>query len=554
MNKDITGNVDYGRALINEAADFKVPKSVIWEYVTNSFDNLDDDIKFADVKVLISTKERQIIIEDNASGMSRDMLQNQFFNLFGKNERRAKGGKPRGKYGTGKSACFGIGEDLEVITVKNGILNHVTLNRTEASNTASHFPVKNVEINQPTNKENGTKIIIKNIFKQIKLNDSPVVEKINNELQGNNSYEGHSVLVNFTECKPKPILFHSEFVHSPHTEELKKRFGDSKLYIRIANSSLDQSLRGIRITTNWHLRAKSLGGLDDKDQSEYIFGSVELPMLDDDKLIRPAFKSDRSQLLDLDSEDGILVNNWIGYCVDIERRKLIKQKDERRQSENARKLEKVAEKISKMLNEHLKNTVDQFKPILAKHPGTIDKIKNSGDGTGPLTDLILNNDGDIKASETNETASGHGNGKDVEPSNQDNELGKKLKKDESGLKNVSEKSNNKKPRNKGGFVVIFVNHGKEEVRAKYKNDSRTIEVNLDHPQLEKALKQVNNVVTDPNFVKLAYEVAIQEYVIALTTEMEAYEYIEDTVDDAVTEIQKMTDQLSRMMAEIYDSF
>ena len=45
-----------------------------------------------------------------------------------------------------------------------------------------------------------------------------------------------------------------------------------------------------------------------KDLIEYIFGEVDVPMLDDDKIRQPAFKSDRSGQLDLDSEDGQLLN------------------------------------------------------------------------------------------------------------------------------------------------------------------------------------------------------------------------------------------------------
>ena len=553
MTQAIKGNVHYGRALIDQSMHFKTSHKVIWEYVANSLEYIDESTEKAEVKVTTSNNSRTIVIEDNGTGMSRKMLAENFFTLFGENILRKKGKIARGKYGTGKAACFGIAEDLEIVTIHNGLINQVSLNRSEAYKTENNFPVKDIKVDIPTDKKNGTKIILKNIFKKIKINEKKVIEFINNEISFENKFQSHNVIVNFTECKPIPIPFKDEFIHYPNTDELKNRFGNAKMYIRIAESSLDVDFRGIKVTTNGFYRAKSLGQLDVKDQVEYIFGEVDLPMLDDDTLKRPAFKSDRSYQLDLDSEDGLLLNNWIGGCVEIERKKLVKAKEEKRQSEEAKKLEKVASKIADILNKHLKSEVEQIKPTLSKNPGTIDNIQNTGLGSGAISELILDKDGKIKASETDETDHGRGDGPGPGPGPNPNELGKKLKEDEAGNINASIKENTKKPRRKGGFTVDFVNHGENELRARYKNDTRTIEINLDHPLLMKVYQHANNDRKNPNFIKMAYEVAIQEYVIAVTQQKSAIGLIDDDVDSAASEMQKMTDDLSRVMSGVYDS-
>ena len=205
------------------------------------------------------------------------------------------------------------------------------------------------------------------------------------------------------------------------------------------------------------------------------------------------------------------------------------------------------------MNKDLKEEVDTFKPILSQTPGVIDNIKDTGEGAGPLTDLILDQSGNINVSETDEPDTGHGDGQDVEPSDQPNELGKKLKKDEKGNKTASEKNNDKKPRRKGGFDIKFVNDGIDAPRASYKSEKRVIEINLDHPQLSKALELVGNDVDDKNFIKLAYEAGIQEHIIASTIEKSARGLMEDSLDDGMIEVQRRTDKLSRKMAEIYDS-
>ena len=69
----------------------------------------------------------------------------------------------------------------------------------------------------------------------------------------------------------------------------------------------------------------------------------------------------------------------------------------------------------------------------------------------------------------------------------------------------------------------------------------------------KVYQHANNDRKNPNFIKMAYEVAIQEYVIAVTQQKSGLSLIDDDVDSAASEMQKMTDDLSRVMSGVYDS-
>jgi hypothetical protein len=66
--------------------------------------------------------DRAIAISDNGRGMTDKDLQH-FFTMHGENVDRLKGRPGRGKFGTGKSAAFGIAMTLRVDTVRDGLRN-----------------------------------------------------------------------------------------------------------------------------------------------------------------------------------------------------------------------------------------------------------------------------------------------------------------------------------------------------------------------------------------------------------------------------------------------
>src|SRR6516162_5075894 len=112
-----------GRDLLASAASFKNEAVVVWEYVVNSLQYVDPDIS-PRVQVTILPDGRGICIADNGSGMSVAHLEH-FFQMHGENLDRRAGRPGRGKFGTGKSAAFGIANTLRVDTVHNGRRNVV---------------------------------------------------------------------------------------------------------------------------------------------------------------------------------------------------------------------------------------------------------------------------------------------------------------------------------------------------------------------------------------------------------------------------------------------
>src|SRR5215475_9813614 len=116
-----------GRDLLASAASFKNEAVVVWEYVVNSLQYVDPGVS-PRVQVTLLPSSKGIQIADNGSGMSVADLEH-FFQMHGENLERRAGRPGRGKFGTGKSAAFGIANMLRVDTVHKGKRNVVVLTR-----------------------------------------------------------------------------------------------------------------------------------------------------------------------------------------------------------------------------------------------------------------------------------------------------------------------------------------------------------------------------------------------------------------------------------------
>ena len=110
------------------AEQFADGPSAIWEYTSNSLEYRESPLN---CKINIQIDKKQIIISDNSDGMDEEILK-YFFTVSGENQARKgkqKSWLKRGKFGTGKLAAFGIANQLQVETVKDGLKNIYFLSR-----------------------------------------------------------------------------------------------------------------------------------------------------------------------------------------------------------------------------------------------------------------------------------------------------------------------------------------------------------------------------------------------------------------------------------------
>jgi hypothetical protein len=528
---------------MQNAALFRTDKLVVWEYVSNGLEYVDLGTS-PTVSVKLDSKNRRITINDNGRGMDWDGLQN-FFLMHGENLDR-KGGRPgRGRFGTGKSAAFGIGDVLRVTSVRNGRQSAVQLTRQEleAASSGSPIPVRTLGKEAPSPLPNGTRIEIEQIHLR-SLDQPGIIRYIERHLA--HWPKNCTVFVNNHEC---------EFSDPPVAEErrfrppagFKERLGDTELVIKVAKAPVDEDSRGVSIFSNgiWH--ETTLAGSEGKEMANYLFGEMEVPQLDDDNSPIPPFDLSRSMRLNASNELVQYLYAFINQSVEQVRRELTEREKKRKAGEEARQLTAEAAKIAQFINEDFDSFRDKISKIRAKAPGGVDLADAKISDQAPGTDLFFGTE--VPAEVTSPAGGAGADGTDGGDGAEPRILMPEVQPAPAGEKRGRHASGQTpRPKSRAGFNVEFQAMGTDERRATYAPDERTIYINLEHPQLVAA--QGDAGVEEPTFRRLTYEVAFTEYAIALSSELaQRGEYLDPS--DPIYEIRDTVNRLARRGASLY---
>jgi hypothetical protein len=532
-----------GRDLLQSAQLFKHEHAVVWEYVSNGLEYKDPTTK-PTVVVEIDPKAKAIRISDNGRGMLMADLQ-RYFQMHGENIDRKQGKPGRGFFGTGKSAAFGIATSLTITTVRNHKRSKVHLTRqdVEAQSDGDEIPVKVLEEETSTTSPNGTVVEIENVLlKHIDI--SSVIRHIERHIA---HWPDASVVVNNHECEFSEPEINREVKVPTKGTEYEKLLGDTVLTIKIAKAPLEDEFRGVAILAGgvWH--ETTLAGCERKPFSEYLFGAIDVPGLAQDKSAVPAFDMSRSMKLNPRNEVVADIIRFVGVNLEAARKELEKQDRERRQSEEQKRLQQQGSKIAELINNHFKEWSAKLKNTMAK----------AGTGRDILPAKERSGSEDIDAVFGNELAAiivdhGHGEGP-VEPGPDPQPTSPRVKLDENASENLAKKSPSiPKKSAAGGFHVAFERIGVNEKRAKYDKEMRTIYINLEHPRIAMELKSstMHTPVDDPNFLRMAYEIAFTEYAIVLAQELSTVQYFFDP-QDALVELRQTIDDLSKAFAGVW---
>ena len=539
MSKRISVKSHVSRDFLQNAVYFNTLPKVVWEYVSNSLDNAKDNIPTT-VAVEIRKEDDVLIIADNGSGMSRDDLE-RFFTMHGENIQRKRGKRVRGRFGTGKSAAFGIAKSLLIDTRCNGKRNVVSLHLEDIKKATSGdtFEVNEIVIDEKTDQDDGTIIEIKE-FMTSRLDIDAVIGYIEKHLA---RYRlSANVVINGHTCKFKepPAI---QTITVPTPKEIEQHIGTAILTIKIAPFSLDQDERGIDILSEgvWH--ETTLGDVEGKELSERLFGEVDVSLLEQVNDDIPPFDNTRNNLLNRANPRVVILIAWISQELEKARQTLIEEEKERRKTEQAKKLEREAQRMADILNEDFKNLMmdlEVSRRITGKSRSKVTELNS-------LQGAILPGDGD-QISEWQQTGQPHGHGHRGEnPLGEGDFLreGPSLRPGESrGAQKESSDSGSK--HRSGLFRIEFINSTKDDFRSRYKRDEHEILINLDHPQIALALKEGGGAQDSRHFLAMVYEVAAVEYAQAIQFERFKLEQVD--APDAVFAIGEAIDRVTRRFA------
>lgn len=536
------------RDLLQTAALFKNERQVVWEYVSNGLQYIDPGTSPV-VRVRLDSKKHVITIEDNGRGMDWTDLRENFFVMHGENPDRLAGQPGRGRFGTGKSAAFGIADVLRLTTVKNGTRTAVELQRSdlEQMHSGDPVPVKTIEREQKTHHPNGTLIEIEGVHLR-SLDQPAVIHYIERHLA--RWPKDVTVIVNNHECEfAEPPVERTE-TFKP-TDQEAKLLGHVELKIKVSKSPLDDDLRGISIFSKgvWH--ETTLAGADGKDMSEYLFGEIDVPKLDQDTSAPPPFDTSRSVKLNPDNELVSAIFAFVGPKLEKVRKELVEAQREHKATEEAKRLRQEASKIEAIINSDFDGFRKRLQKVRAATAGSgfdVSETEKPGGGAGEDDFLYGGNEPATQTAETGavgKTQTGNGPTKTKLP----RRLNPIVEPDAEGeSRGHPEASDNGKPRQRGGFHIEFENQGSESARATYQSEKRTIFVNLEHPQI--AAARQGRGVEDAVFRRLAYEVAFSEYAVALASELENRgEYLDPS--DPIVDIRETLNRVARQAAPLY---
>lgn len=531
-----------GRDVLAQAAQFKTEAAAVWEYVVNSLQYVDPGVQ---PKVEVTVRRSSITVADNGAGMDEERLRH-FFKMHGENLERRAGRLGRGKWGTGKSAAFGIANRMIVATTRNGFRNVVELDRASIEKSdGESIPVNWTVRNEPTDGPNGTTVTIDDVLLS-RIDKEAIIEYIERNLS---AFRGvvPTVAVNSHLCEYHAPPIRRSFPFRP-SEKQATLLGDVLLTVHASTKPLKEWEAGIAILAGpGNLVAIERGGIEHKEFGNYLFGEVDVPALEAFESPIQPFDPSRSLTLNPKHPVVAVLLGFLGSKLEQVRAELVAQERSAREEEESRRLAKHASDLAEILNQDFVSQMQRLRDVRAatSHPGPAASPAGGTPGGSDEPDLWV--EGLDEPGELEETVKkpeqGNGQGR---PAPMIPKLGHPKADGDSVVSPAGGEGSRRRPR--AGFVVDFRNLGVDEDRSIYDPSNMVIIINKDHPVVAAALSSEG--IESVSFRRLSYEIAFSEYAIALSYELVNRDPAMPA-DDVLYDIRATMKRITRMAAPLY---
>lgn len=443
----LTVTTHVGRDVLAQAAQFKTEAAVVWEYVVNSLQYVDPGTQ---PRVEVTLKRDGITISDNGTGMDEDRLRH-FFTMHGENLERRAGRVGRGKWGTGKSAAFGIANRLRVDTIHNSLRNIVELQRSVIETSQGEaIPVVWRVRNEAALAPNGTVVTISDLNLP-RLDKTSVIEYIERNLS---AFRGNKpiVAVNAHICEYHAPAVSETYMFEP-SDKQASTLGSVILSIHASTTPLRQWEQGITIMAgSGNLVAIGRGGIEHNEFGNYLFGEIEVPSLETYESPIEPYDASRSLMLNPRHPVVATLVGFIGSKLEHVRQLLVTRERSAREAEEARRLAKHADALAEVLNRDFVLQSTRLRDIRAatSRPGSASSFQGGGGRGDSETDFWiegLDEPGDVDAMKSSDKV---GQGED-RPAPQVPRVGSP---DDEGQSLVSPAGGEgRRPRPRGGLVL-----------------------------------------------------------------------------------------------------
>jgi hypothetical protein len=531
------------RDFLQSAALFHQVPSVIWEYVSNGLQYVDAGTQ-PHITIRLEKKPKRIVIRDNGRGMDRGDLE-RFFTMHAENIDRTQGRPGRGYFGTGKSAAFAVADVLRISTTKDRQRSIVELRRSDLDSASSGqpVPVRAIEMEVATREANGTLVEIEQL-KNVRIDRDDIVRTLERNIRHwpRAIVELDGIVV---ETTTPPVAFQREFV-ADETEH--PAIHGCRLIVNAAKVPLAEHDRGIAILAHGVLHDTTLAGSERKELVNYIFGEIDVPALAEPYEGIAAFDMSRSGRLNPENPVVFATYAFVGRHVEDTRKHLVELDKQRRAQAETARLQVQAQEIARIINDDYSEFRRRFSGQSSSLGGADPAKTPNTAAEGPESFFRGGDDPAKRIADEGSVADpqdGNGTAQDASASGPSVDRSPPEEADDLGHDAPSGEGKRKKA---GGFDVQYRNGGYDTPRAFYERDSKTIFINLDHPQIVAArgLKEIE----DSNFRRLSFEVAFTEYAVGFAQEMATAGYYQD-VFEPLQDMRDRIDSVSRKAADMF---
>lgn len=274
----------------------KLP-SVLSELISNSWDADADSVT---IDFIENGDEKEIIYVDDGEGMTFDELNNKYL-VIGRNRRRdtqrqesTKGRPVIGKKGLGKLSVFGICDEIEVVSIKDGMKNHFIMNLQEIKDSrGNEYSPELLAHNEPTSIPSGTVIKLKQIRRKSGFNLDDIAlslskkfiifSEMETKITKNGSAESELQITNELKFQTLNTEFTWSFPDEKYDENYVHWEQMKGSVITLKTPVKDTEMRGIYLTSRGKIvNVASFYGARDNDQfHNYVTGYLEVDFIDD---------------------------------------------------------------------------------------------------------------------------------------------------------------------------------------------------------------------------------------------------------------------------------
>lgn len=274
----------------------KLP-SVLSELISNSWDADADSVT---IDFIENGDEKEIIYVDDGEGMTFDELNNKYL-VIGRNRRRdtqrqesTKGRPVIGKKGLGKLSVFGICDEIEVVSIKDGMKNHFIMNLQEIKDSrGNEYSPELLAHNEPTSIPSGTVIKLKQIRRKSGFNLDDIAlslskkfiifSEMDTKITKNGSAESEVQITNELKFQTLNTEFTWSFPDEKYDENYVHWEQMKGSVITLKTPVKDTEMRGIYLTSRGKIvNVASFYGARDNDQfHNYVTGYLEVDFIDD---------------------------------------------------------------------------------------------------------------------------------------------------------------------------------------------------------------------------------------------------------------------------------